>query len=191
MTTSISSVVEHAPDKREALGSFPRSTTNLCTRNGRVVEGSCLQNSDYRWFERSLRVHFCERGTCVWMCRACAIHAPVAQLEERSSCKREAARSRRRRGHQHYARSSTGLRAPAYEAGGCRFESCRACQFFLDSQVVRRRTVTAEIVRSIRTRGATLFLSMGERLRPRDYKSRRLVRRFESSSLRSTFTSRH
>jgi hypothetical protein len=48
-------------------------------------------------------------------------------------------------------RSSTG-RAPHYECGGCRFNSCRGCQFRIGSSKVEPRTLNALVVGSSPTR---------------------------------------
>jgi hypothetical protein len=61
------------------------------------------------------------------------------------------------------------IRAPVYEAGGCRFEPYRACQFqsiFPDRQAVRHLTVNEAIARSIRARGAKQTCSSEAEQRP-------------------------
>jgi hypothetical protein len=97
-SSSISSVVEHALDKREALGSFPRSTTKL-RAIGKQSKPAACKTVDHRRCKSDSRVHMaCARTaraalfcnfTCASTTRARASHALVAQLEERLPCKQD------------------------------------------------------------------------------------------------------
>jgi hypothetical protein len=85
LSSSISSVAEHSLDKRKALGSFPRSTTNSFRAMAERFNAAVCKTA-IRRFDPGSRVQ---------------LIAPVAQR----------------------------IRAPVYEAGGCRFEPYRARQF--------------------------------------------------------------
>lgn len=144
---SVRSAAERLTCKPRGSHSNLLPPTPRSPRDGRADQGSCLQSSPIAGSNPA-------RASTPQ-----SIYALVAQPEEHSPCKRAAARSpanvvsagrhevtvSRLREIRKANKSSPGappfnasvaqwMRASAYEAEGCRFESCRACQFTSISQ---------------------------------------------------------